>query len=126
MTSGFRGTLAFGPVDDNSAYGPGSEYLPFDASDRRTVKRRSPGHWLSSIRSPVWVIEGTRGNIDSLRAMKSASRNPLVHFVEIQGADHFSLLGPLNELIAGKIHADTAPTCNVTLTSEEATKLFAL
>ena len=122
VTNGFRGVFAFGPVEDVSGYPP--EYLPFDTSNRREVELRSPGYWLSSVRSPVWVIEGTGGNIDSLRAMKVANKNPLVRFVEVQGADHFSVLGQVNGLIAGKVHTDTGPTCNIALTSEEASKLF--
>lgn len=121
MTGEFRGVFAFGPVADVSAYD--SEYLPFDTSNPREVELRSPGYWLASIRSPVWVIEGTAGNIDSLRAMKAANKNPLVHFVEVSGASHFSALGPVNELIAGKIYKDTGPTCNISLTGEEASKL---
>jgi dipeptidyl aminopeptidase/acylaminoacyl peptidase len=124
MTGDFRGVFAFGPVEDVSGYG--SEYLPFDASDPKEVELRSPGHWLGSITSPTWIIEGTdgSGNIASLRAMKAASRNPLVHFVEVEGADHFTVLGPVNELIAGKILKDRGPASSLTLTSEEATGLF--
>ena len=114
--------LHVGPVDDVSGYGP--EYLPFDTSKPREVELRSPGYWLSSIRSPVWVIEGTGGNIDSLRAMKAANKNPLVHFVEVSGASHFSVLGPVNELLAGKIYQDSGPACNISLTGEEASKLI--
>jgi acetyl esterase/lipase len=122
MTADFRGVFAFGPVEDVSGYP--SEYLPFDTSNPWEVELRSPGYWLSSVRSPVWVIEGTGGNIDSLRAMKNASKNPLVHFIEVEGADHFSVLGPMNGLIAGKISKDTGPTSSITITSEEASKLF--
>ena len=123
MTNGFRGVFAFGPVDDVSGYP--REYLPFDTANGREVELRSPGLWLSSIRSPVWVIEGTGGNIASLRAMKDSGNNPLVQFVEVLGADHFSVLGPMNELIAGKIHEDSGPTSNITVTNEESSKLFA-
>jgi dipeptidyl aminopeptidase/acylaminoacyl peptidase len=122
MTGDFRGVFAFGPAEDVSGYD--KEYLPFDTSNPREVELRSPGYWLSSIRSPVWIIEGTDGNIGSLRAMKAANKNPLVHFVEVSGASHFSVLGPVNELIAGEIYKDTGPTCSISLTSEEATKLF--
>jgi dipeptidyl aminopeptidase/acylaminoacyl peptidase len=124
ISKGFRGVFAFGAVDDVSGYGPGSEYCPFDTSNPKEVELRSPGYWLNSIRSPVWVIEGTGGNIDSLRAMAASNKNSLVHFVEARGADHFGVLGPTNELIAGKIIQDTGPSCNITLTSEEVSKPF--
>jgi dipeptidyl aminopeptidase/acylaminoacyl peptidase len=122
MTGDFRGVFAFGAVDDVSGYP--KEYLPFDTSNPKELELRSPGYWLSSVRSPVWIIEGTGGNIESLRAMKAASKNPLVHLVEVPNADHFSVLGPVNELIAGAIHKDTGAACNIALTSEEAGKLF--
>jgi acetyl esterase/lipase len=122
MTGDFRAVFAFGPVEDVSGYPP--EYLPFDTSNPKEMELRSPGYWLSSIHSPTWVIEGTSGNIDSLRAMKAANKNPQVHFVEVNSADHFSGLGPVNELIAGKIYKDTGPACNITITSEEVSKLL--
>jgi len=122
MSGDFRGVFAFGPVEDVSGYP--SEYLPFDTSNQREVELRSPGYWHSSIRSPTWVIEGEGGNIDSLRAMKAVNKNPLVHFVEASDADHFSVLGRTNELIAGKIHTDTGPACQISLTSDEASSLF--
>lgn len=123
MTGDFRAVFAFGPVDDVSGYPP--EFLPFDASNPKEVELRSPGYWLNSVRSPTWVIEGTGGNIDSLRAMLAANKNPQVHFVEVSGASHFSVLGPVNEMIAGKIYKDAGPACGISLTSEEASRLFA-
>jgi pimeloyl-ACP methyl ester carboxylesterase len=123
MTAGFKGVFAFGAVDDVSRYGPGKEYLPFDTSNSKEVELRSPGYWLKSIRSPVWAIEGTQGgNIDALRAMGESNTNPLVHFVEVRGADHFSALHGANELLAGKILTDTGPTCAISLTSDELSK----
>jgi dipeptidyl aminopeptidase/acylaminoacyl peptidase len=122
ITDGFRGVFSFGPVAHISGY-PG-EFLPFDTSDPRELELRSPGRWLSSIRSPTWIIEGTGGNTEDLRAMKAANKNSVVHFVEVRGTDHFSVLGPVNELIAGKIHQDAGPSCNIVITSEEASQLI--
>jgi pimeloyl-ACP methyl ester carboxylesterase len=122
MTNDFRAVFAFGAVDDVSGYPP--EFLPFDTSNPKDVELRSPGYWLSSVHTPTWVIEGEDGNIGSLRAMKAASKNSQVHFVEVPGASHFSVLGPVNELIAGKIIQDSGSTCNVSITSDEAKKAF--
>lgn len=122
MTSDFRGVFAFGAVDDVSGYPP--EFLPFDTSNPKDVELRSPGYWLSSVHSPTWVIEGEDGNIGSLRAMKAASKNSQIHFIEVPGASHFSVLGPVNELIAGKIIQDTGATCAISITPEEAKKAF--
>jgi hypothetical protein len=67
------------------------------------------------------VFEGVQqpGNIDSLKSMSKASTNPLIRFHEVPGASHFSLLAPVNFLIASKIKADTGPTTNLAFTDEE-------
>ena len=121
----FRAVFAFGPVEDVSRYGQDSPYLPFDVSNREEVELRSPGYWLSSIQSPVWVIEGEGGNIRALRTMRQASQNPQIHFIEIRGADHFATLAPTNELIAKKIVADTGAPGTLTLSEEEVNRNFA-
>jgi hypothetical protein len=43
---------------------------------------------------------------------------------EINGADHFSTLAPMNELIGKKILADTGTESKITFTKEEVSKLF--
>jgi hypothetical protein len=66
------------------------------------------------------VFEGTAGgNTDSLRLMARVSKNPKAQFIEVKGADHFNLLGPINQVIAKKILGDTGPTCNLAITEEE-------
>lgn len=117
----FRAVFSFGPVEDVSGYGADSGFLPFDISNQKEVELRSPGHWLSSIQSPVWVLEGTEGNsnIEPLRAMAKASTNPKAHFIEISGADHFGTLAPANNLIAQKILQDTGATSNISLSTDE-------
>jgi pimeloyl-ACP methyl ester carboxylesterase len=119
----FRAVFAFGPVSDVSYYP--SEYTPFDKSNPREVELRSPGRWLGSIKRPTFVIEGTEGNISSLEAMAKACKNPLVHFVKVNGADHFEVLGPTNGLIAPRILSDQGATCNIKLTDEEVSRPFA-
>ncbi len=76
------------------------EFTPFDTSDPREVALRSPGRWLNSIKSPTFIIEGTSGNLGSLKAMQRSSTNSLVHFSPVQGASHFNVLGPVNRVIA--------------------------
>jgi acetyl esterase/lipase len=119
----FRAVFSFGPADDVAGYGP--EYLFFDTSIRRERELRSPGLWLASIRSPVFVFEGTvEGNLQSLQTMARASNNPNVHFLPVRGATHFSILAPLTRLIADKVLRDDGPTCNLTFTEEEVNKAF--
>jgi acetyl esterase/lipase len=120
----FRGVFSFGPIDDVSNYGSDPDLLPSDMTNRREVELRSPGYWLHSARSPVWVIEGRSGNTDALRAMARSSKNPLVRFIKVRSADHFSVLAPANEIIAGKILRDTGDVSSLSLTQEEVNRGF--
>jgi acetyl esterase/lipase len=120
----FRAVFSFGPAHDVTGYGPQSGFLPFDLSNPKETRLRSPGYWLDSIQSPVFVFEGTNeGNLDSLRAMAKASKNPKVQFFAIRGATHFSILAPVNRLIAQKVLKDEGPQSNLAFTEDELNKL---
>jgi len=121
----FRAVFAFGPVEDVARYGPDSGFLPVDLKNRQEVRLRSPGYWLASVQSPTWVMEGTGGNISSLRAMARISTNAKVRFVEIKGASHFATLAPINELIARQILQDTNAECSINLSVDEVNRSFA-
>lgn len=104
-TDRFRAVFSFGPIADVRRYPP--EYVPFDLTNDREVVLRTPALWLHSIRSPTFVFEGTeQGNLDALSELGRRSKNPLVHFQAIQGADHFSVLAPLNQTLAQRILQD--------------------
>jgi acetyl esterase/lipase len=114
----FRAVFSFGPANEVAGYGP--EYLPFDTSNPRELELRSPGRWLGSIRSPVFVFEGmVQGNLDSLQAMARASTNPKARFLPVQGANHFSLLAPVTRLIAEKILRDDGAETRLAFTEAE-------
>src|SRR5207253_1872131 len=53
----FRAVFSFGPIDDVLGYG--LTYNPFALTDPKELQLRSPARWLHSIRSPVFVLEGT-------------------------------------------------------------------
>ncbi len=57
--------------------------------------------------------------MDALRAMAKASTNPNLHFLTARRATHFSILAPATRLLAAKVVADTAPTCNTAVTEDE-------
>jgi acetyl esterase/lipase len=119
----FRAVFSFGPVDDVAGYGP--QFCPFDTTNPREVRLRSPGYWLKSIKTPTFVLEGTSGgNIEPLRAMAKSSTNANLHFVEAAGATHFSILAPTTTLIAAKILMDNGNACNLAITAPEVNKLF--
>lgn len=120
----FRAVFSFGPVEDITGYG-GRFTEAVNTADAREVELRSPGKWLHSIQCPTFVFEGDqRGNMDSLRVMAKANTNPKAKFYPVRGATHFSILAPVNGLIAKKILADTATETNVTFTEAELNKLF--
>jgi acetyl esterase/lipase len=115
----FRAVFSFGPAGDVSGYGDDSGFLPFDTSKPVEVQVRSPGYWLASIQSPVWVIEGETGNIESLTAMQRLNKSPLAHFVAVPGVGHFDILKPATDVLATKIVQDTGGSSNISLTAEE-------
>jgi len=71
------------------------------------------------MKSPVFVFEGSSGNINCLHSMRRASTNPQLHFHEVHGADHFSILAPVTAVVADKIRQDTGPSCNIQFTDED-------
>jgi acetyl esterase/lipase len=119
----FRAVFSFGPADDVSGYDP--KAMPFDMNNPREVELRSPGKWLHSVQSPLFVFEGTvQGNIDALRAMQCATTNPKIHFHPVKGATHFSILQPTTRLIAAKILRDSGPATNLSFAEDELNKPF--
>jgi acetyl esterase/lipase len=118
----FRAIFAFGPVDDVTGYG--ADCLPFDVWDRQEVMLRAPIEWLHAVNCPLFVFEGSDGNISCLRAMRRASDNPQIKFFEANRADHFSILAPVTRLVAEKIRNDTGPTCNLRFTGGEIERAF--
>ena len=117
-TDRFRTVFSFGPVENVGNYG--GQFLYHDSSNPRETELRSPGRWLnSSVKSPLFVLEGVTGNIGSLRAMAGASKNPKIRFFPVQGASHFSVLAPVNKLIATKILTDNGSTPTISLSEAE-------
>ena len=123
MPNKFRAVFSFGPAEDISGYD--SRYrAAVNMSDAKEVELRSPGRWLHSITVPTFVFEGDSGNVRSLQAMQRASTNPKAQFFPVRGANHFSVLAPVNKLIAQKITADTGTEPNLTFTEAELNGLF--
>jgi len=53
--------------------------------------------------------------------MQGVNKNPLAQFFPIEGHNHFSVLDPINRVIASKILADTGEKTNITFTAAELT-----
>jgi acetyl esterase/lipase len=122
-TDRFRAVFSLGPAADVEGYGAAN--LPFDLSDGKEFELRAPKKWLSSIRCPAFVFEGTEppSNVASLREMARTSRNPLVHFQPVEGASHFSVIAPLTRLIASKVLDDRGEASNLSFTEAELARI---
>jgi acetyl esterase/lipase len=118
----YRAVFSFGPVGTIATYdfcGP-KELVPCGIQDAREIELRGPNRWVNTIRVPTYVFEGTRGtNIRSLQWMAEYSTNSNVKYLPIKRADHFSLLAPMNTLIAKKILNDTGEKTNLTFSGAE-------
>lgn len=100
----FRGVFALGPVAAASQYG--GDYIYCNPEDEREIELRSPMFWLHGVRSPMYVLEGERGNWDGAVAiMAQKNTNPRVQFFRIPGHDHFTVIAPLTELLATQINS---------------------
>lgn len=120
----FRAVFSFGPISDISGYGNDDRYY---RDDKRENEVRSPGRWLSSIHSPVFVFEGEQApsNVHALQAMANASSNDMIKFYTVKDASHFSILSPATHLIAKKILRDTSGTStNIDFTPAEIDRLM--
>jgi acetyl esterase/lipase len=118
-SSRFRAVFAFGPVDDVRNYG--GAFIYHDPSNEQEAVLRAPGRWLRSVQNPLFVFEGTEGNIEDLNLMRERSANPRIRFFPIKGQDHFEILAPINELIAKKILAATSATSAIEITEADLT-----
>ena len=113
----FRAVFSFGPVSDVSNYP--DQFLPFNRTDSKEIALRSPGRWMESIHSPVFVFEGDGGNFSSLQAMQRACKNPMVHFYPVPRARSFQRACAAHSALARKVVADTGPGTNITFTDAE-------
>ena len=77
--------------------------MTYDVTNAKEVRLRAPLHYLSGIRTPTFVIGGAKSDFMSLVELNNSTNNPLVQFLLVEGADHFNVLRPCNDLIARKI-----------------------
>lgn len=117
-TDRFRAVFSFGPAANPRGYG--SEMLPFDLSNPKEFDLRNPSKWLSSIRSQVFIFEGTMdGNSKSLKTLATLSKsNPNITVLSKKRTNHFSILAPTTELIARKLAQQTGGE-SLSITKEE-------
>ena len=65
---------------------------------------RSPIFWLHSVKTPMYVFEGTEnGNWGAIQMMVDENSNSRIQFFKLPGHDHFSVIAPLTEKLADQI-----------------------
>jgi len=116
----FRAVFSLGPAHDVAGYGREEQVWASNLKERRL---RSPKYWLENVTTPTFVVEGSEqpSNADAIHTMDRLTDNQHLHFLAVPGADHFSILAPINGLLAQKLLSDTGPTCSITLTAPETT-----
>ena len=115
-TPRFRTVFSFGPVADPRQYGK-SSCEPQDPPDNEAFPR-SAIEWLHEIVTPTYVIDGEKGNAGVFPMMRKRIGRAPITFLTIPGADHFSALGPGNDVVAKAILADTGAKPGIHLTAE--------
>lgn len=117
----FRAVFSFGPVTSVVHYDEDTVPRPYNIRNVMEMRLRSPVMWLHGIRTPTFIFEGMDepGNEWAIREMATAARSPQVQLFLVVDKDHFSVLAPLNQLIAGKILRDTGPATNITFAANE-------
>ena len=116
-TDKFRAVFCFGAVDEIKYHN--NTQFTFDTGREEEYIMRSPIHWLSNVKSPTYLIEGSEGNSQNLKRILEASQNDSIHGFIIPDADHFSVLAPVTRLLAQKTLADTGTRPNISVTQEE-------
>lgn len=98
----FRGVVSFGPVEDPFFYG--EDTLLHKRGIVRERLLRAPINFVGFVQSPTVVVEGTQGNVGSLAQLQAAAiDNEHMSFVMVPSMDHFSVLSPVNAILADRI-----------------------
>jgi dipeptidyl aminopeptidase/acylaminoacyl peptidase len=98
----YRAVFSLGPVAAAQQYG--GEYVYCDPNDDKEMALRSPIHWLHCVKTPLYVFEGAdHGNWDAIQLMLEQNTNQNIQFFQVPGHDHFSVIAPLAEMLAGQI-----------------------
>lgn len=99
----YRAIFSLGPVAAAGQYG--GDYVYCDPNNEDEMRLRSPIYWMHCVKSPMYVFEGAEnGNWDgAIEIMAAENSNPKIQFFKIPGHDHFSVIAPLAEKLAGQI-----------------------
>ncbi|MCC6463857.1 MAG: prolyl oligopeptidase family serine peptidase [Planctomycetes bacterium] len=122
-TDMFRAIFSFGPMSNPYWYW---DYVYCDTKNESEMKLRRPIEWLEGISRPTFVFEGDDkpGNALHLLWLKGRNKNAKVQFFMVKNCDHFTILDPVNRLVASRILKDSGPQSTLAFTDAELARLF--
>lgn len=124
-TTKFRAIFCFGPGDTMEGF-PDS-FIVYDRGDYEEHHLRSPIKWLDSIYTKTFIFEGnkaSRANVLAVNRISYESPSDLIKCIPVSGANHFTVLDPVNRVIANKILQDTGSECNIRIRYNDLDNLF--
>lgn len=124
-TTKLRAAFAFGGapnmqhvVSDGKGYGN----TPYDYANHEESRLRSPIEFTRALHHPLWYFEGESSaycrDAQLMQALAEQYHVPFYAHI-VAGGTHFSILQPLNHMLALKILSDTGPTCSISITDAE-------
>ncbi len=122
--TGFRASFSLGGIPDlkkRVEMGKMMVAVPFNQNNPEEFRLRSPGLFITSIKSPMFYFEGEDyywPEFDDLKS-KAIDKNLPLYIYEIKGADHFNIISPVTEMIAQKIVEDTAEKVNISFSERD-------
>lgn len=122
-SKGFRAAFSLGGIPDlklRVKYGM-SVAIPFDQSDDNEFRLRSPGVFITSLKSPTFYFEGEESywsEFDELEEVAQKNNVPFKAY-SINDGDHFNIITPVTQLIAEKILNDTNKNVNIDFSEED-------
>ncbi|MEM7557582.1 MAG: hypothetical protein AAF394_00535 [Planctomycetota bacterium] len=98
----YKAIFSLGPVAGASQYG--GQFVYCDPDNDAEMALRSPLNWMHCVKSPMFVIEGEEGNWDgAISIMNDENTNANIQFFRVTGHDHFSVIGPVTEILAKQV-----------------------
>jgi dienelactone hydrolase/Fe-S cluster assembly iron-binding protein IscA len=128
-TDKLRAVISFGGAPDIGRVVQGKGYgnTPFDPKDKHETHVRSAIDFTETLRTPTWYFEGADSTYvsDAARMQRRATAAHVPFAARIvEGGTHFTILAPLNAMLAQKLLADTGAKCNITVTPDEVSAAF--
>lgn len=123
-STGFRAVFSLGGIPDLKSrvdMGNMMVAVPFNQNNPEEFRLRSPGLFVTSIKSPTFYFEGEDSywpEFDRLNMVANERSIPF-YVYKIKGANHFNIISPVTELIAQKILNDSEEKVNIFFTDDE-------